>query len=56
MPPKRKYVFTAAEVNSGSYVKFTEADYSSIEMIVKEVVSSASIPFVFPNQRWHNTN
>jgi predicted acylesterase/phospholipase RssA len=50
MPPKRKYVVTAADVNSGAYVKFTEATYTSLEMIVKEVLSSSSIPFVFPNQ------
>jgi predicted acylesterase/phospholipase RssA len=56
LPPKRKYVVSSGDVNSGAYVRFTEANYTSKEMLVKEVVSSSSIPFVFPNQKWPGTD
>ena len=52
LPPKRKFVLAAADVDSGSYIRFTEQNSSDFRQVVKMAVSSASIPFVFPNQQW----
>lgn len=45
---KRKIVVSCVDANSGAYHTFNE---TSIDPI-KGVVSSASIPFVFPHQVW----
>ena len=50
---KRMINVAAAEVNTGSYFVFTEKNSSDI---VKSVVSSASIPFIFPHQVWPALN
>lgn len=47
---KRKFVVSCADVNTGAYHTFNE----TIKDPVKAVVSSASIPFVFPSQIWPN--
>ena len=49
LPVKRKYAVSAVDVNTGTYVVFNE---SSNTQYVKQVVSSSSIPFVFPHQNW----
>ena len=46
--PKRKMVVSAVDVNSGSYVLFNETE----KELTRAIVSSASIPFVFPHQHW----
>ena len=45
---KRKLVVSSVDANSGSYIQWDEN--SSDPM--KAVMSSAAIPFVFPNQKW----
>mmetsp|Transcript_26513 Transcript_26513/g.40485 ORF Transcript_26513/g.40485 Transcript_26513/m.40485 type:complete len:288 (-) Transcript_26513:187-1050(-) len=45
---KRKIAVSCVDVNTGDYVVFDETEPE----IVKAVVSSASIPFAFPNQQW----
>jgi len=47
---KRKFVTSCVDVNSGAYHIFNE----TVSDPVKAVVSSASIPFVFPHQVWPN--
>lgn len=49
-PIKRKFMVSAVDVNSGTYVLFSEKNVTTYEEQVKAVVSSSSIPFVFPNQ------
>ena len=49
LPFKRKYMISAVDINTGSYHVFNE---SSNTDYVKQVISSASIPFVFPHQHW----
>ena len=44
----RKLSVASANVNTGGYVLFNEQDPE----IIKGVVSSASIPFIFPHQEW----
>ena len=44
---KRKFVVSAVDVNTGSYKLYDE----TYEDPVKAVLSSAAIPFVFPNQK-----
>mmetsp|Transcript_1538 Transcript_1538/g.2713 ORF Transcript_1538/g.2713 Transcript_1538/m.2713 type:complete len:338 (-) Transcript_1538:193-1206(-) len=46
---KRKIVVSCVDVNSGSYVVFNEKTTD----IVNAVVSSASIPFIFPNVQFN---
>ena len=46
--PQRKIVVGAVDINSGSFVTFTEKDYP--DKLVQGVVSSASIPFIFPHR------
>jgi predicted acylesterase/phospholipase RssA len=41
-------VFNAADANSGSYIQFDE----NATNFTKAVVSSGSMPFVFPSQYW----
>ncbi len=47
---KRKFVTSCVDVNTGAYHLFNE----TVSDPVKAVVSSASIPFVFPHQIWPN--
>lgn len=47
---QRKLTVSCVDVNSGSYVLMNE----TIDDIVKAIVSSSSIPFAFPNQKWPN--
>lgn len=47
---KRKIVVSCVDVNTGVYHTFNE----TVKDPVKAVVSSASIPFVFPHQTWPN--
>ena len=42
--PKRKYVISATDVNSGSYLTFNETSTDPVQ----DIISSASIPFAFP--------
>mmetsp|Transcript_17536 Transcript_17536/g.29580 ORF Transcript_17536/g.29580 Transcript_17536/m.29580 type:complete len:266 (+) Transcript_17536:329-1126(+) len=49
---KRKFVVSCVDVNSGAYVLFNE----TTEDPAKAIVSSASIPFVFPSQRFEDSN
>jgi len=44
----RKLTVASANVNTGAYTLFNETDPE----IVKGVLSSASIPFIFPHQHW----
>ena len=46
---KRKMSVSCVDVNSGDYIIFNEKDGHEI---VKGIVSSASIAFVFPAQVW----
>lgn len=46
----RKLVVSAADVNSGSYILWDE----TASNVPLAVVSSASIPFIFPHQYWDN--
>ena len=46
----RKMVVASADVNSGAYILWDE----KASDVPKAVVSSASIPFIFPNQNWGN--
>lgn len=45
---KRKLVVSSVDANSGNYIQWNET--SSDPM--KSVLSSAAIPFVFPDQKW----
>lgn len=47
-PNKKKWTVAAVDVNSGTYVNFDE----TVDSFPKAVVSSASIPAVFPPQVW----
>jgi predicted acylesterase/phospholipase RssA len=49
-PIKRKFMVSAVDVNTGTYVLFDEKNVTTYDQQVKAVVSSSSIPFVFPNQ------
>lgn len=44
----KKLAVSCVDVNSGSYVVFDETTTD----IVKAIISSASLPFIFPNQKW----
>jgi predicted patatin/cPLA2 family phospholipase len=44
----RKFVLSAVDVNTGSYVKYDETTPDP----AKAAVSSSSIPFIFPTQAW----
>jgi len=44
----RKMTVASADVNSGAYVLWDE----TASDLPKAVVSSAAIPFIFPNQKW----
>jgi len=44
----RKLTVASANVNTGAYTLFDEKDPE----IVKAILSSASIPFIFPHQHW----
>lgn len=46
----RKINVSSADVNSGAYILWDE----NASDVPKAVVSSASIPFIFPNQNWGN--
>ena len=46
--PQRKLVISAVDVETGSYTTFTEKE--PLENLPGAVVSSASIPFIFPNK------
>ncbi len=46
---KRKIVVGTVDVNTGNYVTFDERS-APIDQMARRVVSSASIPFVFPHQ------
>jgi len=46
----RKMIVSSADANSGSYIIWDE----TASDVPKAVVSSASIPFIFPNQDWGN--
>lgn len=50
--PQRKVVVSAVDVNTGTYVTFTEKD--PIDKMIMGVVSSASIPFIFPHRKIGN--
>jgi len=45
---KRRVMFSAVDINSGAYRVYSE----TTDDPVKAVLSSAAIPFVFPNQHW----
>lgn len=47
---KRRVGMSSVDVNSGTYMIFNE----TVSDPIKAIVSSASIPFVFPNQAWPN--
>ena len=49
---KRKFVVSCSDVNSGSYVLFNESDSDP----VKQIISSAAIPFVFPHINWDESD
>jgi hypothetical protein len=49
---KRKMVVASVDANTGSYHTFNE----TIDDPMKAILSSASIPFVFPNQKWDSLN
>jgi len=44
----RKFVVAAVDVNTGSYMTFDETEKNP----AKAITSSASIPFIFPSQKW----
>ena len=44
----RKIAVSAVDIESGNYVVYNETNPEPI----KAIISSASIPFVFPNQKW----
>lgn len=46
----RKLTVSAANINNGNYEIFDEKSSD----VPKAIVSSASIPFIFPNQNWGN--
>lgn len=46
---KRKFVVSSVDVNTGTYDLYDE---KSPKDAVKAVLSSASIPFAFPTQKW----
>ena len=46
----RKVAVSCVDVNKGNYVVFNETD--PYPDLAKAVLSSASIPFVFPHQVW----
>lgn len=50
---KRKIAVSAVDVNTGSYVTFTDKDTSFWDYPLR-VVSSASIPFIFPHRHVGN--
>lgn len=52
---RRKMVVSCVNVLDGAYHTFTEKTLGSPADIVKAVVSSASIPGVFPHQVWNDT-
>lgn len=54
LPFKRKYMLTAANVNTGAVVKFTEQNFTDKNTEVREALSSSSVPFIFPNQNWES--
>lgn len=45
---RRKFVVSCADVNTGNYITFNE----TVSDPAKSVLSSSSIPFVFPHQVW----
>ena len=47
---KKKIDIACVDANSGNYVVFNE----TVSNPVKAILSSASIPFVFPTQVWDN--
>ena len=53
-PIKRKFMVSAVDVNTGTYVLFDEKNVTTYAEQVKAVVSSSSMPFIFPNQQWSN--
>jgi predicted acylesterase/phospholipase RssA len=46
----RKLTVASANVNTGAYTLFDEKDPE----IIKGILSSASIPFIFPHQHWED--
>jgi len=53
-PIKRKFMVSAVDVNTGTYVLFDEKNVTTYAEQVKAVVGSSSMPFIFPNQQWSN--
>jgi predicted patatin/cPLA2 family phospholipase len=54
LPIKRKYLITATNVDTGNINKFTEKNFTDPHTLVREMVSSSSVPLVFPPQNWAN--
>ena len=48
----RKFIVSSVDANSGAYHLFNE----TTEDPMKGILSSASIPFVFPDQKWPQFN
>jgi predicted acylesterase/phospholipase RssA len=45
---KRKFIVSSVDANSGNYIQWDETSPDPM----KSVLSSAAIPFVFPDQKW----
>ena len=45
---KRQFVVSSVDVNTGNYMTYDNSE----KEVSKAITSSASIPFIFPNQKW----
>ena len=52
----RKFVVSSVDANSGAYHLFNETIQNVTDDPMKAILSSASIPFVFPDQKWSQYN